>query len=135
MKGTYQMQETFPAAPEALARMRAFVRHALKGASPEEVSEVVLAVSEACANAVSHASGEHVDVAIEVRSDVIDVRVADDGVFGTPQASKGGLSPGIGIPLILAIMDEVRIKRGRPESPGTTVRMFKRLHRITVRAA
>ena len=34
------MQETFPAAPEALAQMRAFVRHALAGASPEE-SEVL----------------------------------------------------------------------------------------------
>lgn len=108
------------------------VRHALRGLltslAVDDVlsADIALAVTEACTNAVLHAyptaSGS-----IEVRAlragDALDVCVRDHGAGMSPRMDSPGL--GVGLPVIAAIADSVRI--GSPDDGGTEVRMQFRL--------
>ena len=117
---------TLKAEPESLAQMRRALTRWLRavGASDTEIYETLVAVGEACANAVAHAypPGE-ASYVVEARrlDDGLEVRVRDFGAWRPPRAG----SQGRGLMLIEQLMDEVDIDRGRA---GTIVKMKRVLH-------
>lgn len=84
--------------------------------------EVMLAVNEACANAVTHAypdgPGEFEVRAEQVEGQVV-VEVHDEGVGMSPRLDSPGL--GVGLPMMAMLADSVQIDR--PPGGGTHVRM------------
>jgi anti-sigma regulatory factor (Ser/Thr protein kinase) len=112
---------TLKAEPESLAQMRRALTRWLRavGASDTEAYETLVAVGEACANAVAHAypPGEASYVVEALRlDDGLEVRVRDFGAWRPPRSG----SQGRGLMLIEQLMDEVEIDRGRA---GTIVKM------------
>ena len=64
-----------------------------------------------------------VDVTLEGYDGVIDIEVADRGPFSAPAAARGLAEGGRGIPIMLALVDEVEFVQ---TGDGTRVRMRKR---------
>jgi anti-sigma regulatory factor (Ser/Thr protein kinase) len=122
---------TLPARPENVA----VIRHVL-GAFAEAlrlsdglVEDLRLAVTEACTNVVRHAyppgSPGPVEVSLRPDDDAVRVVVADHGRgVGTSSDSTG---PGLGLPLIAAIADEVDLQP--VPGGGCRVAMTFSLHR------
>jgi serine/threonine-protein kinase RsbW len=122
---------SFRAHPSALSQVRQFVRDqaAGDGLEGEIVDDLVLAISEACVNAVIHTNSSHVQLQWRVEGSQIQIQVQDEGVFGrkVPIPELDGTA-GRGIPIMLALVDEVTIREGTPSRPGTVVRFVKYLH-------
>lgn len=107
-----------PRDARSLPLMRGLLRQALEhlDVSTQAIEEIVLALTEACANVVQHA-GEHeeyqVDVAIT--DDVCRVSVLDDGQgFDFEQAAAPEGSPleaGRGLMLMKALVDDLQFVR------------------------
>jgi serine/threonine-protein kinase RsbW len=120
---------TLPARPENVA----VVRHVLGALAealalpPALVDDVRLAVTEACTNVVRHAySSEHegtIDVIVRPHGDTLEVTVADRGRGIGPSPDTAG--PGLGLPLIAALADDVQIERG-PSSGSRLMMRFAR---------
>ena len=106
---------------------------------PEVLSDLKLAVTEACANSIAHAyPGEagliRVDVSLEPER--VLVEVADDGVgigeheIGSfehePEIGEGLHEGGMGLALISALVDELQVGT-RPGGRGTRVAFSKSL--------
>ena len=109
---------TLPARPENVA----VIRHVL-GAFAEAlqlpadlVEDMRLAVTEACTNVVRHAyhDGEPgpIDVVIRPNGDKLDLIVSDQGAGIGPSPDLAG--PGLGLPLIAAVAESVKIEPGSP---------------------
>ena len=107
----------------------ALIRHAF-GALGETLavdeqllSDVRLAVTEACANVVVHAYPDGdvgpLDVCAMLGDDELTVVVRDEGPGVTPHPGSPGL--GLGLPLIASLAESVRL--GRDEHERTEVRM------------
>ena len=112
---------------DSIPVMRRVMRRWLDGAgaSPEEVKEITLACSEACANAVEHASGPGgSDFVVEAASiaDGITLAIRDTGRWREPR----GKNRGRGMPLMRGLMDSVDVER---LETGTVLRMSRRLNR------
>ncbi|WP_307867934.1 SpoIIE family protein phosphatase [Umezawaea beigongshangensis] len=113
-----------PGVATQLAPMRARLREWLAGAEiSEEVSdEVVLAVGEACANAVEHGYADGrvhpVLVTASAEDGALELAVADRGIWKPPGDDPG--YRGRGIEMMRAFMDEVEVL---PGEGGTVVRM------------
>ena len=108
--------------------MRRFLRECATGAglSAEVTDDIVLAASEACANAALHSGSPMVQVSWRVDPDRIVVEITDHGMFKRrAQLLEADGSHGHGIPLIMALLDEVSIREGSKRMPGTVVRMVK----------
>ena len=124
------VSQTFPALPSALYEVRKFIREEAEraGLSALSANDVVLAVSEACANAVLHSGSSEMEVTWrhERELDCVEATVRDEGVFlrrvPIPEIDR---TSGHGIPLMMALMDEVGVKEGTARAPGTTVRLVK----------
>jgi serine/threonine-protein kinase RsbW len=108
----------------AIARVRPF--------SPETLSDLKLALTEACTNSVRHAYREGrsgtVEIVYQIERDRLVVEVADDGKGFDPQErlqdANGDLSEGgLGIAIIRAVADEVEI--GERDSGGSRLRFVK----------
>jgi hypothetical protein len=90
------------------------------GLVPEERFDVKL-------NAVKQAGDEQVvEVVLEGSDGVVEVEVADHGRFVQPPPRHGFSEGGRGIPLMLALVDEVEFAQ---KGDGTRVRMRKRISR------
>jgi serine/threonine-protein kinase RsbW len=99
-----------------LADVREFVEDVAADVDldPEKIFDLKVAVSEACANAVKHAGRQTkaLDVTAVRRGDRLTFTVTDNGVFHPPAAGKGDdINQGIGLPLMVALMDEVTFSR------------------------
>ncbi len=113
----------------ARAENVAVIRHVLSGIGdalslhPEVLSDVKLAVSEACSNAVVHAYGEGepglLDLEISAHSAQIEVVVRDHGRGMMPRADSPGL--GVGLPLMASLTESLELTN-RTDG-GTEVRM------------
>jgi len=118
----------FRAHPSSLYQVRQFIRQQAEEAelSSETTDDLLLAVSEACVNAVLHSSSRTVKVSWRHYGGCAEVLVADEGTFQrrVPMPEIDGPS-GRGILLMMAVMDEVAIHEGTPRSPGTQVRLRK----------
>ncbi len=109
----------------ARAENVAVVRQALAGlceallAEPRVVSDVKLAVTEACTNVVVHAYPDR-DGTMEVEAmpsgRTLSVTVRDHGQGIVPRADSPGL--GLGLPMIASLSDSVEIRGGSED--GTT---------------
>jgi serine/threonine-protein kinase RsbW len=113
-----------PAVPESVPAVRRSLREFLSRLeiADDRAEEIMLAVNEACANAIVHAYPEHpghVDVTAEDRDGAIIVGVRDAGVGMAPRLDSPGL--GVGLPMIAMIADSLQIDR--PASGGTHIRM------------
>jgi serine/threonine-protein kinase RsbW len=121
---------TLPARSENVA----VVRHVLGALAealampPALVDDMRLAVTEACTNVVRHAyDGDDgtIDVIVRPRGEVLEVTIADEGRGLGPSPDTAG--PGLGLPLIAALADDVRFERG-PSSGSRLVMRFPRSH-------
>jgi anti-sigma regulatory factor (Ser/Thr protein kinase) len=126
----FPVNRTFRAHPSALSQVREFVREqsALDGLEASVSDDLLLAVSEACVNAVIHTNSSHLDVSWRGMDSHIEILVHDEGVFDRkiPIPELDGTA-GRGIPIMLALVDEVTIREGTPAKPGTLVRFVKHL--------
>ena len=96
--------------------------------SADDTGDLLVAVSEACANSALHTDSDELTVRWESAADRVEVAVEDDGVFEStiPVPELNGDSRGgRGIPLMMALMDEVTISQGTDIEPGTIVRLVK----------
>ncbi|GGM54787.1 SpoIIE family protein phosphatase [Dactylosporangium sucinum] len=116
-----------PARMPELSGMRGELDRWLAGQGVEEYERfrIVLAASEAVANAIAHAydhdAGRHVAVTASVYAGAVTVRVADTGRWRPPRTTA---ERGHGMVLIGRMMDELVIDRG---TSGTTVLMRRRI--------
>ena len=120
---------TFPAEPGSLAKIRAFLRRraAEAGLAERTTDDLVLAVSEACANAVVHSGSPDVEVSWALRDDRVEIEVRDRGRFRSRVRMASLEGPGgFGIPLMAALAEELVIEEGTQRRPGTLVRLVKR---------
>ncbi|RSM51084.1 phosphatase [Actinoplanes sp. ATCC 53533] len=117
-----RLERTIGADPVQIALLRKDLRGWLVAHAVDEESAeaVLLACSEAVANAIEHGYRDdplgEVDIVATVSPEAVDVRVADQGVWAEPEA---GGSRGRGLQLIRKVMDEVAFEHGA----GTTVTM------------
>jgi anti-sigma regulatory factor (Ser/Thr protein kinase) len=118
--------ETFQAVPEELRRIRVAVRAWLRGnaVSPEQETDLVLAIGEASANAAEHAYAGSEPGVIEIRianaerADELIVQVRDFGRWREAPARSSGADRGRGTDLMKALVDGFDRETG---SAGTTV--------------
>jgi anti-sigma regulatory factor (Ser/Thr protein kinase) len=119
---------TLPARAENVA----VVRHAFGGlgealAVPEQLlSDIKLAVTEACTNVVIHAypDGEGpMEISADIGPDHLSVVVRDEGRGVMPRADSPGL--GLGLPLIATLADSLELGTGADDV--TEVRMVFRI--------
>jgi serine/threonine-protein kinase RsbW len=129
VRGPGTIKRTFPATPEALTEVRDFLRRqaSATGLSVAATDDLLLAVTEACANAVLHSGSEEFDVEWRDGPTAVEVRVRDRGTFRRRVRVTEVDGPGgFGIPLMTALTDRVEISEGTASDPGTRVRMTKR---------
>jgi anti-sigma regulatory factor (Ser/Thr protein kinase) len=125
-------RRTFPARKESLAEIRAFIRDQAEaaGLSAQATEDLVLAVSEACANAVLHSGSRSLDVEWALGADRVQVEIHDQGIFRSRVRVPSVEGPGgFGIPLMTALTEELEIREGTRGRPGTKVRLVKRWER------
>jgi anti-sigma regulatory factor (Ser/Thr protein kinase) len=129
-----------PAAPDlvlslpARAENVAVVRHAFGGlgeaipVSEQLLSDIKLAVTEACTNVVIHAYPD-TEGPMEVRAVLgeheLSIVVRDEGRGVVPRADSPGL--GLGLPLIATLTESLELGTG--EDAATEVRMTFRIER------
>jgi anti-sigma regulatory factor (Ser/Thr protein kinase) len=119
---------TLPARAENVA----VVRHALGGLGealdldPQTLSDVKLAVTEACTNVVVHAYGEDegpMEVTATLEGLTLRVTVRDRGLGIVPRPDSPGL--GLGLPLIATLTESLEL--GKADDNRTEVAMIFRL--------
>ena len=125
------IRRSFRAHPAALSQVRDFVRTQATsdGLNETTTDDLVLAVSEACVNSVIHTNSSHINISWRRHGGDVEVLVQDEGVFDrkVPVPELDGTA-GRGIPIMLALVDEVSIREGTPARPGTQVRLRKVVH-------
>ena len=116
----------------ALGRLALTAIARVRPLSEETLSDLKLALTEACTNSVRHAYREgrqgSVDILYRLEPDRLVVEVEDDGrgfeVEERESSGNGDLSEGgLGIAIIRAVADEVEI--GERESGGSRLRFVK----------
>lgn len=116
--------------PVRLAEIRRFVEEVgLEAAlDPERIFDLKVAVSEACANAVEHSGGQHAPLVVcaLLHSDRVVFEISDGGDFRVPGAMRrsGRDDRGLGLPLMVALMDEVRIAKTRGGGTNVSLSLF-----------
>jgi serine/threonine-protein kinase RsbW len=118
--------------PDSVAIARTTLDQIFKsfGVTADCREEIALAVTEACSNAVRHASGAQVyEVAAESDDSQCVITVNDDGP-GLEHKPPGEMPPpdtphGRGFALVRMVVDRVQLRRRT--SGGLSVRLFKRL--------
>jgi serine/threonine-protein kinase RsbW len=116
----------------ALGRLALTAIARVRPLSEETLSDLKLALTEACTNSVRHAYREgrqgSVDILYQLEPDRLVVEVEDDGrgfeVEEVESSGNGDLGEGgLGIAIIRAVADEVEI--GERESGGSRLRFVK----------
>ena len=117
--------------PSRLLRARERIRDYLTAHCTDQtaVNDVVLAIEEACTNAIRHSgSGEDIDVQLRFSGDELRVRIKDEGrgfdveSFDSHKLPDPLLDHGRGLYLISCLCDELHLRR----DGGLEVRMAKR---------
>jgi serine/threonine-protein kinase RsbW len=118
----------FPAQRAVLREVRAFIREQARDTSfVDEAEALALAVTEACSNAIVHTNCTRIGVTWRATRDRVEVEVEDDGVFRrrVPVPEVDGEGGHRGIPLMMALLDQVSISGGTESRPGTRVKLVK----------
>ncbi|MFC9437725.1 ATP-binding protein [Nocardia sp. NPDC057030] len=124
------LELAFAADAAELSAVRAALREWLDRSRvrADQGVDVVLAVSEACTNAVEHGhrgDGGEIRLRVWIQDDRLRVTVADTGRW-QPPAAPANTYRGRGLPVMEALMDSVTIT---PGSSGTVVEMATALRR------
>jgi serine/threonine-protein kinase RsbW len=115
---------------ENLADIRRFVERVAHEAQLDEMRtfDLKVAVSEACANAVEHSGAEHcpVQIAAWFYPNRVQFDISDGGGFRLPSMLPGRRreNRGLGFPLMVALMDEVRVSRRRGGGTRVTLLLY-----------
>jgi anti-sigma regulatory factor (Ser/Thr protein kinase) len=120
---------TFDADPESLAGVRVFIREraAEAGVSERTRDDLLLAATEAAANAILHSGTRSFEVVWRSRPDAVSIEVRDQGTYRRRVRVPSVEGPGgFGIPLMAALTDELEIREGTLRRPGTSVKLVKR---------
>ncbi|HET9380830.1 MAG TPA: SpoIIE family protein phosphatase [Streptomyces sp.] len=123
------LEVTFPAESSQLAPVRQALRDWLEQCRlpPQTAQNVLVAVGEACANAIEHGHrhtpGEPVRLRAEAYADDLRLVVADSGRWQTPRPDANA-HRGRGLALMRAMMQHVTVTSGEA---GTTVQMRTRI--------
>jgi serine phosphatase RsbU (regulator of sigma subunit)/anti-sigma regulatory factor (Ser/Thr protein kinase) len=125
---TQRLSRRFPADTKELAPTRQALREWLSGhaAGEEDMFAILVAVNEACTNAIEHPIGRREgDVAVEAEivEGTVSVVVEDTGTW---KEAAPGLDRGHGLDFIQALMDAVEVRK---TPSGTRVHMRRRLRR------
>lgn len=143
-----QLEMTLPAKPEYVAIARLTVSGVANrmGYTYDDIEDIKIAVSEACANAVQHAYEGEQDGSMALTCNVypddrLEIIVKDNGVTFDKDSVKRQSEPitdshdldslnegGLGILMIEALMDQVTIEKAN----GVTVHMTKYMNRDEV---
>jgi serine phosphatase RsbU (regulator of sigma subunit)/FixJ family two-component response regulator/anti-sigma regulatory factor (Ser/Thr protein kinase) len=122
-----QLQLRVPALPSSLPRIRSRLRRWLeaRNVAEQDTQEVLIAIGEACSNAVMHAyvlADGVIELEAELSDDPVGISmlVRDQGQW-RPRRS---FNQGHGIAVMRALMDSVNVV---PGPRGTTVQMSRRL--------
>jgi serine/threonine-protein kinase RsbW len=137
MPDEHWVRLTIPAKAEyiTLGRLALTAIARVRPLSDETLSDLKLALTEACTNSVRHAYEEGrtgvVEIVYQLEPDRLVVEIADDGAGFKPEevelGGNGDLSEGgLGIAIIRAVADEVEI--GERETGGSRLRFVKLLH-------
>jgi anti-sigma regulatory factor (Ser/Thr protein kinase) len=113
--------------PSSVRLVRQFVREQIAASNFDEVeADILLAVSEAANNAVLHSGTGEVEVIWRIQGTCAESLIREYGVFRhrIPMPTRGEQG-GRGIPLMMAVMDEVDVSPGSRDQPGTTIRLRK----------
>jgi anti-sigma regulatory factor (Ser/Thr protein kinase)/GAF domain-containing protein len=115
-----------PADPRVLAEVRRVVRRWLRdrGAEDNDLTEITLAVSEACTNAIEHAYSPgpaEFELEASATDGQVTIVVSDAGRWRSPR----GTHRGRGLTVIDAAMDEVEVESA---AKGTQIVMRRRIH-------
>ena len=126
---------TIPAKPEYITLVR-LALSGLSGLRPfgeETLSDMKLAVTEACTNSVRHGyqdGGGRVEILYELQADRLVVEVADDGpgfdASGDRPTEENLAEGGLGIAIIKAVSDEFESGE-RSDGRGSRLRFVKLL--------
>lgn len=118
------------ALPAKLAEIRRFVEEIATEVKLDasRVFDLKVAVSEACANAVEHSGGTHapLEVCAWFHPDRLVFEINDSGDFRLPRVERGPLaeSRGLGLPLMVALTDELRICKLPAGGTAVTLSVF-----------
>lgn len=120
------MKQNFPADTTSLFPVREFVRTRALGIDlgPQEVNDIVLAVSDACALLLRHSLDTSIVLGWEAGNNEIVVTVEDQDVIRV-WAEEGRISPEE-TSLISDLVDKVHVETLK-ETGHTVIRMSKRL--------
>jgi serine/threonine-protein kinase RsbW len=129
-RGADALSLSLPRRPVALGLMRQELRQWLdgRGVGRDDTVEIVLASSEACANAMEHprdAGRAAIEVDARARPREVEIVVRDFGSWNGGAAPAAG-TRGRGLGMIRALMDDVSVVAG-PQ--GTSITMRRRLER------
>jgi anti-sigma regulatory factor (Ser/Thr protein kinase) len=119
----------FAAAPSSLSRIRRFIEEAgiQLGAPAAVTMDLLIAVSEAAANAIKHSDSRALFVSLEREDHCLQAQIEDEGVFRpnmpVPELSIG--ESGRGMLLMTALTDELFVRRGSAAQRGTIIRLVK----------
>ena len=119
------LRECLPAEPRSVPLLRGAVERfaAAGGVANGRRAAIALAVSEAVSNAVVHAYADRpvpgsVSVEAEIRDDVLEVTVSDEGEGMRPRLDSPGL--GLGLGMIARLSDKLELSE---TNPGVCLRM------------
>jgi len=122
-----EVARSFPSEPKMLAEIRRFVAEELERHSFRSFrDDLLLAVTEACSNAIRHSGTKEIHVSITPLGTCLEITVADDGVYDTripnPELDGEGHR---GIHLMASVVDTFSLRQGTAARPGTTVNLVK----------
>ncbi len=114
--------ESYPAAAITVPAIRHAIVRLLGATSldPQRKADVLLAVTEAAANAVRHGSTsptDRIDLEANLRRDSLTVTIRDYGP-GIPRDAPS-TGPGLGLPLISALADHTELHHAHPGTRAT----------------
>ncbi|MEZ5098750.1 MAG: ATP-binding protein [Thermoleophilia bacterium] len=124
MQGGRELEVSARASPASLRPLREVAAGWLlaEGVDADRCDEIVLALSEAAANAIEHPREPQrptVEIRMWVDADVVHVQVVDSGRWRERvDGQTGTIGRGRGLMLLRSLADDVRIRRG---PSGTTV--------------
>jgi len=126
--GTTGGTQTYPAESDSLlADVRRFVAAVSEPYLEQpSIHDLVLAVTEACANAIRHSGSDEIRVTVTVDGPCVEILVEDDGVYRMSlPVIDGDAGSHRGLYLMAAMVDDFSLHRGTRAHAGTTVRLLK----------